>query len=175
MSQTACTALQVGLVDLLASWSVRPVAVARHSSGEIGAAYASGRVTPVEAIVAAYFRGQAVARNQRKGAMLAVGLGPEETSSYLAGREDKVRIAAYNSPGSVTLSGDADAVEELARELDGASVFNRVLKTGGNAYHSHHMLALGRDYNALLSEGLARIQKLGLANGGSDQRYDAVR
>ncbi|KAL1865521.1 Type I Iterative PKS [Diaporthe australafricana] len=175
VSQTACTALQVGLVDLLASWSVRPVAVAGHSSGEIGAAYASGRVTAAEAIVAAYFRGQAVARNQQKGAMLAVGLGPEDTYSYLAGREDKVRIAAYNSPGSVTLSGDADAVEELAKQLDGAGIFNRLLKTGGNAYHSHHMLALGRDYDALLSEGLAHIQKLGLANGSSDQRYDAVR
>lgn len=173
VSQTACTALQVGLVDLLASWSVRPVGVAGHSSGEIGAAYASGRVTAAEAIVAAYFRGQAVARNKQKGVMLAVGLGPEDTYPYLAGREDKVRIAAYNSPGSVTLSGDVDAVETVAKELDAAGVFNRLLKTGGNAYHSHHMLPLGRDYDALLSQGLDHVRKQGLAS--SDQRYDPVR
>ncbi|KAK7748156.1 Type I Iterative PKS [Cytospora paraplurivora] len=173
VSQTACTALQIGLVDLLASWSVRPVAVAGHSSGEIGAAYASGRVTAAEAIVAAYFRGQAVSKNLQNGAMLAVGLGPEETQPYLSGREGRVRIAAYNSPGSVTLSGDADIVEQLAKELDAAKVFNRLLKTGGNAYHSRHMLPLGRDYDSLLAEGLAHIRKLGLSS--SDQRYDTAR
>ncbi|KAH7016593.1 hypothetical protein B0J12DRAFT_635736 [Macrophomina phaseolina] len=169
VSQTACTALQLGLVDLLASWSVRPVAVAGHSSGEIGAAYAAGRVTAAEAVVAAYFRGQAVSRNTQRGLMLAVGLGPEQTSPYLAGREEKIRIAAYNSPGSVTLSGDTDAVEELSKLLDKDGVFNRALRTGGNAYHSHHMLPLGRDYDTVLSEGLAHVQKL-----GQQQRYAQV-
>jgi len=160
VSQAACTALQVGLVDLLASWSVRPVAVAGHSSGEIGAAYASGYITAAQAIVSAYLRGKAVAKNRQDGLMLAVGLSPEETLPYLDGKEDKVRIAAYNSPGSVTLSGDAKAVQELSDELNKASVFNRALKTGGNAYHSHHMLPLGRDYDFLLSEGLTHIRKL---------------
>ncbi len=159
VSQTACTALQVGLVDLLASWSVKPVAVAGHSSGEIGAAYASGRVTAAEAIVAAYYRGQAVAQNKQDGLMLAVGLGPEQTFPYLAGREEKVRIAAYNSPGSVTLSGDTEAVKEISAVLDKDGVFNRALRTGGNAYHSHHMLPLGRDYDTMLSEGLAHVRK----------------
>ncbi|KAH8721524.1 beta-ketoacyl synthase domain-containing protein [Phaeosphaeriaceae sp. PMI808] len=172
ISQTVCTALQIGLVDLLASWSVRPVAVAGHSSGEIAAAYASGLITAAEAIVAAYFRGQAVSKNKQKGLMLAVGLGPEKTLPYLAGQEKKVRIAAYNSPGSVTLSGDTDAIEELAKVLDKNGVFNRILKTGGNAYHSHHMLPLGLDYDAMLSEGLAHVQKLGLAD--ASQRYAQI-
>ena len=57
VAQAACTAVQIGLVDLLASWSVRPSGVAGHSSGEIAAAYASGRITAAEAIVAAYLRG----------------------------------------------------------------------------------------------------------------------
>lgn len=42
VSQTVCTALQIGLVDLLASWSVRPSGVVGHSSGEMAAAYAAG-------------------------------------------------------------------------------------------------------------------------------------
>jgi len=35
ISQPACTALQVALVDLLADWNVRPSVVVGHSSGEI--------------------------------------------------------------------------------------------------------------------------------------------
>jgi acyl transferase domain-containing protein len=45
ISQAACTAVQIGLVGLLASWSVRPSSVAGHLSGELAAAYASGRIT----------------------------------------------------------------------------------------------------------------------------------
>ena len=172
VSQTACTAVQIGLVDLLASWSVRPSAVAGHSSGEMAAAYASGHITAAEAIAAAYFRGQAVSRNKQKGAMLAVGLGPEQVSEYLDGREAEIKVAGINSPGSVTLSGEADAIEVLSSVLDKKGIFNRVLRTGGNAYHSHHMAPLGRDYSNMLSSGLSHLKKLGLVD--RRQRYARV-
>lgn len=42
VSQTVCMAVQIGLIDLLASWSVQPTSVVGHSSGEMAAAYASG-------------------------------------------------------------------------------------------------------------------------------------
>ena len=166
ISQAACTAVQIGLVDLLASWSVRPSGVAGHSSGEIAAAYASGRVTAAEAIVAAYLRGQAVSRNEQKGAMLAVGLRHDEVAKYVEGRngEGEVKVAAINSPDSVTLSGDESAIDEIATAMTAASIFNRKLKTGGNAYHSHHMIPIGSDYVEMLTEGNKHIQKLGLAS-----------
>ena len=169
VSQTACTALQIGLVDLLASWSVRPSAVVGHSSGEMAAAYASGHITAAEAITTAYFRGQAVSRNKLKGAMLAVGLGPEHMPEYLDGREEEIKVAGINSPDSVTLSGEADTIEVLSAIMDKEGVFNRVLRTGGNAYHSHHMAPLGRDYSNMLSSGLAHIKRLGLVD--RRQRY----
>ena len=168
VSQAACTAVQIGLVDLLASWSIRPSGVAGHSSGEMAAAYASGRITAAEAIVAAYFRGQAVSKNTQKGAMLAVGLGPDQVSKYLEDRENEVKLAAINSPGSVTLSGEVSAIEELSAIMNVDSVFNRILKTGGNAYHSHHMISLGRDYIQMLQQN----QKLGLIS--EQQRYQHV-
>lgn len=161
VSQAACTAVQVGLVDLLASWSVRPKAVVGHSSGEMAAAYASGRVTAAEAITAAFYRGQAVSRNTRKGAMLAVALTPEQAYTYLTGKEEQIKIGAVNSPKSLTLSGDVEAVEALAAELTKEGIFNRLLRTGGNAYHSHHMAALGSSFSDMLSTGLEHIKKLG--------------
>jgi acyl transferase domain-containing protein len=168
VSQAACTAVQIGLVDLLASWSIRPSGVAGHSSGEMAAAYASGHITAAEAIVAAYFRGQAVSKNTQKGAMLAVGLGPDQVTKYLEGREDEVKLAAINSPGSVTLSGEVSAIEELSTAMNAESVFNRTLKTGGNAYHSHHMISLGHDYIQMLQQN----QKHRLTN--EQQRYQHV-
>ncbi|KAI8630503.1 hypothetical protein F5Y19DRAFT_427873 [Xylariaceae sp. FL1651] len=165
VSQTVCTALQIGLVDLLASWSVRPSAVAGHSSGEIAAAYASGNITAADAIVAAYLRGQAVLKNKQKGAMLAVGLGPDQfrDSGYLNG-EDKLQIAAVNSPASITVSGDELSVEALAARLSDDEVFHRLLKTGGNAYHSSHMNALGEEYERRLAHYFAHMRQSGIFN-----------
>ena len=172
VSQVACTAIQIAMVDLLASWSVRPVAVVGHSSGEIAAAYASGHITAAEAITAAYFRGQAVSKNTRKGAMLAVGLGADQVMDYLQGIEDKVKIAAMNSPGSITLSGNADAIEALSVTLSSDGVFNRLLRTSGSAYHSHHMLAIGEDYIDMLQRGMDLIKKLGLVD--RTQHYPTI-
>ena len=172
VSQAACTAVQIGLVDLLASWSIRPSGVAGHSSCEIAAAYASGRITAAEAIVAAYFRGQAVSKNKQKGAMLAVDLGPDQVTKYLEGQEDGVKLAAINSQGSVTLSGEVAVIDEISAAMAVDSVFNRTLKTGSNAYHSHHMLPLGREYTKMLTNGIEHISKLGLAN--EEQRYPQV-
>lgn len=169
ISQAVCTAVQIGIVDLLASWSVRPQGVAGHSSGEMAAAYAAGRITAAEAIVAAYFRGQAVSRNQQTGAMLAVGLGHEDVAKYLSDQEDQIKVAAINSPGSVTLSGDPTAIDSVSKALTMNSVFNRKLQTGGNAYHSHHMLPIGREYVEMLAQGLQHIQQLGLAS--PEHRY----
>ncbi|KAF1955974.1 polyketide synthase [Byssothecium circinans] len=163
VSQTVCTAVQIGLVDLLYTWNVKASAVAGHSSGEIAATYAAGRITAAQAIAAAYFRGQAVAKNKRKGLMLAVGLGPEKAEAYISGLESSVRIAAVNSPDSVTLSGDESAIKNVAAKLNEDKVFNRELKTGGNAYHSHHMFALGEPYNSTLSKGLDYVKSLGQA------------
>ncbi|KAI1407920.1 hypothetical protein F5Y13DRAFT_205598 [Hypoxylon sp. FL1857] len=173
ISQVACTAFQIGLVDLLASWSIRPVAVAGHSSGEMAAAYASGYITAAEAITTAYLRGQVVSRNKKKGAMLAVGLGTSDVSKYIINWGSHVQIAAMNSPISVTLSGDVQAIEEVSVELEKDGIFNRLLHTGGNAYHSHHMAALGNDYVDMLSNGVEYIKDIGLIDEA--KRYPLVQ
>ena len=79
----------------------------------------------------AYCRGQTVSQIQRKGAMLAVGLGPDQTTRYPEGQEDRVDLAAINSGGSITLSGDAEAIDNISAAMTADSVFNRELGTGG--------------------------------------------
>ncbi|KAF2462795.1 polyketide synthase [Lindgomyces ingoldianus] len=158
ISQTVCTALQIALFDLLESWSINPHVAIGHSSGEIAAAYAAGFLTLPEAIVTAYCRGKAITKNTREGKMLAVGLSEEAALSFIKEKlEGAVKIAAINSPGSVTLSGDAESVTDLHQKLLADGVFSRLLHTGGNAYHSHHMAPVGEEYENLLDRTLREI------------------
>lgn len=152
-SQPICTAVQVGLVDLLRSCGVVPHAVVGHSSGEIAAAYAAGHLTDTQAILVAYFRGFAVGGLKSKGAMLAAGLAPEDAKLLIEGKglEGQVRVACVNSPESVTLSGTTDGIEALMTDLQGKQKFARKLQTGGRAYHSHMMEEIGPLYEELLA------------------------
>ncbi|KAK8061768.1 polyketide synthase [Apiospora phragmitis] len=151
-AQPLCTAVQIILVDLLIRWALKPVAHVGHSSGEIGAAYAAGLISAEDAITVAYYRGKAAALIKEDGAMMAVNVSVVEAKLYLPEQSmvDKVVVACHNSPHSCTLSGDREAIERLKAHLDTKGVFARVLKTGGKAYHSHHMEEAAVIYNEFM-------------------------
>jgi len=145
-SQPLCTAIQIPIVQLLKLWGIQPVVTVGHSSGEIGTAFAAGLISAAEAIVVAYYRGKAVRDVTHNGTMMAVSLGAESVESYLTDIGCKVVVACYNSPVSVTLSGDIDALEAIKGRLDEKNIFARFVKTGGRAYHSHHMKPVAAAY-----------------------------
>ena len=88
--------------------------------------------------------------------MLAVGLGVNDIKKHLTGSLSVV-ISCHNSPESVTLSGDAADILALEQNLSAEKTFARVVATGNNAYHSHHMQALGRGYEEDLNDMLSSI------------------
>lgn len=153
MSQALCTALQIALVDLLASWSIRPSAVVGHSSGEIGCAYAAGFLTATAAAEIAYHRGQVLKsfKTEHKdvaGTMLAIGASREDVQPMIDRlTQGYAVIACVNSPASVTVSGDVAAIAELQKGLSETSLFHRQLKVD-MAYHSAHMKRVSADYRA---------------------------
>lgn len=156
-SQPLCTAVQIGLVRMLRSWGVEPVATIGHSSGEIAAAYAAGLLTASQAILVAYFRGYAVGQlradgSRKRGRMMAAALSVEAATALIAdkGLEAQVRVACVNAPESVTLSGQEEGIEILGAELHEQGIFHRKLETGGRAYHSHMMAEVGQLYEDLL-------------------------
>ncbi|RFU23814.1 hypothetical protein B7463_g12524, partial [Scytalidium lignicola] len=155
ISQPVCTALQVALVDLLDSWGIRPAAVTGHSSGEIAAAYCAKALTSHDAIAAAYHRGVMSELVKHKcpvpGAMMAIGMSMAEAAPLLANlKNGKAGIACINSSTSLTVSGDATAVDELKSILDSQKIFARKLAVEV-AYHSHHMSWVAEDYLAAIS------------------------
>lgn len=152
IAQPICSAIQLGLTALLASWGIEPSAVVGHSSGELAAASAAGAITLEETMAVAYYRGQVAANLRVKhpelhGSMLAVGAGPEDVRGIIEklGLRD-VGIACENSPSSVTASGDESDIDRLAAELERQSTFNRKLRVGV-AYHSNHMQHVAEDYH----------------------------
>ena len=165
LAQPLSTAVQLGLVDLLAGFGVAPAVVVGHSSGEIAAAYAAGMLSFADAMAVSYFRGLltgqllAAAPTSDKlaaprGAMLAVGASASVVETHIArvgGEHGRVNIACFNSPASVTVSGDEGAVDQLKAALDAEDIFNRKLVTSGAAYHSHHMEAIAERYAAALA------------------------
>ena len=153
LSQPLCTAVQIGLVDVLQSLGIELAAVIGHSSGEIAAAYAAGLITAEDAIRIAYYRGVhaklARGKSGTTGSMLAAGMGLIEAQAFVKSSTLKSRlsVAASNSAASVTLSGDADAIHEAKVMLDDEKKFARVLQVD-TAYHSHHMLPCASPYIA---------------------------
>ncbi|KAI0469310.1 reducing type I polyketide synthase 10 [Xylaria cf. heliscus] len=158
-SQPCCTAIQVALIQLLASWDIHPTVTVGHSSGEIAAAFAAGHISAAEAIVIAYYRGYLVSKSQRDGAMMVAGLSESAVSKVISQNqlEGQLRVACVNSPESVTVSGDEYAVDRLLQLLQDDKAFSRKLKTGGQAYHSHHMLAIGEKYEQMLNQILPTL------------------
>ena len=158
-SQPVCTALQIALVLLLSSWDIKPSATLGHSSGEIAAAFAAGCLSLGQAIIAAYYRGYVLGKQLGQGAMMAVGMFFEHVEEEIstASLQGTVRVACINSSKSVTIFGDEPAIDTLLGLFQARKIFARKLKTGGRAYHSHHMMAIEQEYEDLVAAGFKTL------------------
>jgi len=159
------TVVQLLLVDLLKLAGVQFDAIVAHSSGEMAAAYAAGRLSARDAMCVAYFRGRFASKMEspngadKKGAMLAAGMSEEDAATLCADEifAGRVCVAAVNSSSSVTISGDEDAIDEFKLILDDENKFNRKLRVD-RAYHSNHVSRRLADYVALIQS--AGVQAL---------------
>ncbi|KAI3556710.1 polyketide synthase [Colletotrichum abscissum] len=114
-SHPCATAVQIALVDVLASLGVRPDAVTGHSGGEAAAAYAAGSVTAEAAMAVAYFRGWLLVNGTvPPGTMAAVSLGPKEVEPFLI---PGVVIGCENSHLNSTLSGDPVCIQHCIDQI----------------------------------------------------------
>lgn len=164
LSQPSCTAVQLALVDLLRTWDLAPTAVAGHSSGEIGAAYAARIIDFEDAMTVAYHRGRLIPILKEKfpdleGSMMAVGAGQSEIAPLLEripSPAGEAKIACINSPNSVTVSGDAAAIVELQKIIEEVSC-------SPNGFHVSHLLtsrSLCRHFLACLPESYRSIRHI---------------
>ncbi|XP_065147292.1 mycocerosic acid synthase-like polyketide synthase [Paramisgurnus dabryanus] len=135
-------AIQVAVVTLLKHWGITPDAVLGHSIGEVAAAHCSGLLSLEDAVKVIHYR-SSLQSTVTGGKMLVVSnMAVSEILTILPSFSGRVCLAAYNSPQSCTLSGDADDIDRLQQNLSnsarGKDLFLRILDVPA-AFHSHKM------------------------------------
>ena len=179
-AQPANFAIQIALAEQLNEFGITPDAIIGHSAGEVAAHHLAGLLTFEQAVEVIYHRSRLQQRTSGLGRMLAVGLGADMLMQTV---DDKARdeigrrvsIAAINSPSAVTIAGDSEVLDDIAAQLEEATVFNRFLNVRV-PYHTHYMDAVKDDlYHSLagLSSGVGSIPLYSTVTGERLDGYAA--
>ncbi|XP_053571660.1 probable polyketide synthase 1 [Bombina bombina] len=142
IAQTMLFTIQVSLVALLRHWGVKPDTIIGHSVGEVAAAHCAGLLSLQDAVKVIYYRSMLQAK-VTGGKMLVVSNIPvTDIARVIQPYSGKICIAAYNSPTSCTLSGDAKSIDQINNQLTQTNSNSKILLHMLDvpaAYHSHLM------------------------------------
>ncbi|MGW0791279.1 amino acid adenylation domain-containing protein [Streptomyces sp. NPDC002911] len=138
LAQPANFALQIGLSAMWREYGVVPDAVVGHSTGEVAAFYEAGVYSMEDAVRIVAHRSRLQNTLAGTGTMLAVSLTEDEAERRVRPYQDRVSVAAVNSPTSITLAGEKEALTLLAEELRAEQHFVKFLAVRV-PYHSVQM------------------------------------
>ncbi|MFD0493497.1 type I polyketide synthase [Streptomyces rhizosphaericus] len=150
--QPVLFAVMVSLARLWRSVGVVPDAVMGHSQGEIAAACVAGALSLEDAAKVVALRSQAIAAGLAgRGGMVSVGLSADAAKERLAAWDGAISVAAVNGPGSVVVSGDPGALDEMVAQLEGEEVRVRRVPVD-YASHSAHVEAIHEELLKVLAD-----------------------
>ncbi|MGV0636213.1 beta-ketoacyl synthase N-terminal-like domain-containing protein [Mycolicibacillus trivialis] len=144
-AQPALFTVQYALAQLVASYGVRPAALAGHSIGEYAAATIAGVFDLPTAVKAVAMRARLMHAAPR-GVMIAVPLGPAAITEYLS---DDVDLATVNDPGGCVVAGSAESIAAFSARLSDAGIAARRVRTS-HAFHSQLMDSVVPQFQAYL-------------------------
>jgi amino acid adenylation domain-containing protein len=134
LAQPALFITELAMTRLWMEWGIEPKAMTGHSLGEFVAAVVAGVMSREDGLKLVATRGQLMQQMER-GAMLSVRLGEEKITALL---NERLSIAALNSPSLSVISGPLQAIEELEKRLQEEQVECKRLRTS-HAFHSSMM------------------------------------
>jgi acyl transferase domain-containing protein/acyl carrier protein len=134
VAQPACFVVEYALARLLMTWGVAPEAMIGYSIGEYVAACLAGVLSLEDALFLVARRAKLI-QDLPAGAMLAAPLPEAEVRPLLG---DALSVSATNGPHLTVMGGPADAVDALAKALEGRGASTIRLQTT-HAFHSSMM------------------------------------
>ncbi|WP_225409379.1 type I polyketide synthase [Stigmatella hybrida] len=149
--QPVLFAVSVALAAQWRSWGIEPDAVVGHSMGEVAAAYVASVLSLEDAAKVICLRSALLRRIRGQGAMALAELSLVQARNALAGYEDRLSIAASNSPTSTVLAGDPQALQEVMAHLQRQNIFCRNVKVDV-ASHSPQVEPLLAELKAVLKD-----------------------
>ena len=149
-TQPALFALQVALFRFLESLGITPDFLLGHSVGEIAAAHVAGVLALADACRLVAARGRLMQELADGGAMVALQAAEQEVKPLLVGKESLLDIAAINGPQHTVLSGDEEAVLEVARYFESRGRKCTRLSVS-HGFHSPRMDAMAEAFGKVVA------------------------
>lgn len=139
-TQPVLFAFEYALAQLWLSWGIKPSVVMGHSVGEYVAACIAGVFSLEDALKLISARGYLIEKlaSEVPGGMLSVLADRNFVEEHISKYEGKLSIAAVNSPDSVVVSGNYDAIIKFQDDMDALNKTNALLSVS-HAFHSHLM------------------------------------
>ncbi|WP_437276011.1 acyltransferase domain-containing protein [Sorangium sp. So ce375] len=145
----ATLAVELALARLWRAWGIDPDAVVGISGGEPAAAFAAGILDLEDALAVAIHTGRLVQAHSAGRRMATVQVSAAEAADAARRAGGRVSVAAIMDPAFTVLSGDADAVEQVLRDLKRRGVKSRPVRLGWAAHTAHARLFRGKLLSAL--------------------------
>ena len=162
-----CWAVMVSLAAVWEAAGVAPEAVVGHSQGEIAAACVAGILSLEDSARVVALRSKSLTVLAGKGGMLSVAEPADLVRERIAAFGDRLSLAAVNGPASTVVSGEPEALEELAGICTAEDVRARIIPVD-YASHSAQVDALEQEIRDVLAEvtpGPARITMVSAMTG----------
>ncbi len=164
--QPALWAVMVSLAAVWQAAGVVPDAVVGHSQGEIAAAVVAGILSLEDAARVVALRSRTLKALAGRGGMLSVAESADGVRERIASFGERLAVAAVNGPGSTVVSGEPDALRELAESCP-ESVRTRLIPVD-YASHSAHVDELREEILSVLagiSPQAARVPMISAMSG----------
>lgn len=126
----------LALARVWESHHLAPHLTVGHSLGEIAAAHLAGAIALPEAVAAITARAGAVEGFTGRYGMAVLGISPDAAEALIAETPGWLELSVVNSPSSVVVSGDRDAIATLTARVAAEGTFVRELAVDFPAHTS---------------------------------------